>query len=197
MIWATVSSWSCFCWLYRVSPSLAAKNIINLVLVLTTQWCPCVDLLSCCWQRVFAMTSAFSWQNSISLCLASFCTLRWNLRVTPDVSWLPTFAFQSPITKRTSFLGVSSRRSCTSSQNCSTSASSALLVGAQTWITDVDIDSDIDTDTLILRVILNGLPRKRTEIILLFLRLHPSTAFQILLLTMMATPFLLRASCLQ
>ena len=43
MIWATVSSWSCFCWLYRASPSLAAKNIINLVLVLTIWWCPCVE----------------------------------------------------------------------------------------------------------------------------------------------------------
>ena len=29
MIWATVSSRSCFCWLYRASPSLAAKNIIS------------------------------------------------------------------------------------------------------------------------------------------------------------------------
>ena len=45
-------------------------------------------------------------------------------------------------------------------------------------------------------MILNGLPWKRTEIILSFLRLHPSTAFQTLLLTMMATPFLLRDSCL-
>ena len=36
---------------------------------------------------------------------------------------------------------------------------------------------------------------ERTEIILLFLRLHPSTAFRTLLLTMMATPFLLRDSC--
>ena len=34
-----------------------------------------------------------------------------------------------------------------------------------------------------------------TEIILLFLRLHPNTAFQTFLLTMMATPFLLRDSC--
>ena len=32
MIWATVSSRSCFCWLYRASPSLAAKNIINMIL---------------------------------------------------------------------------------------------------------------------------------------------------------------------
>ena len=36
---------------------------------------------------------------------------------------------------------------------------------------------------------------ERTEIILSVLRLHPSTAFQTLLLTMMATPFLLRDSC--
>ena len=42
MIWATVSSWSCFCWLYRASPSLAAKNIISLISVLTIWWCPCV-----------------------------------------------------------------------------------------------------------------------------------------------------------
>ena len=43
MIWATVSSWSCFCWLYTASPSLAAKNIINLILVSTIWWCPCVE----------------------------------------------------------------------------------------------------------------------------------------------------------
>ena len=43
MIWATISSQSCFCWLYRASPSLAAKNIINLISVLTTWWCPCVE----------------------------------------------------------------------------------------------------------------------------------------------------------
>ena len=38
-----------------------------------------------------------------SLCPASFRTPRPNLPVTPGVSWLPTFAFQSPIMKRTSF----------------------------------------------------------------------------------------------
>ena len=119
----------------------------------------------------------FHWQNAVSLCPASFCTPRPNLPVTPGISWLPTSAFQSPIMKRASLLDVSSR-SCRSSQNCSTSASSALLVRTQTYIT----------------VILNGLPWKETEIIVSFLRLHPSTASQILLLTMMATPFLLRDS---
>ena len=62
------------------------------------------SLLLCCWKRVSAMTSAFSWRNSVSLCPAPFCTARPNLPVTPGVSWLPTFAFQSPIMKRTSFL---------------------------------------------------------------------------------------------
>ena len=42
MIWATVSSQSCFCWLYKASPSLAAKNIISLISLLTIWWCPCV-----------------------------------------------------------------------------------------------------------------------------------------------------------
>ena len=129
MIWATVSSQSCFCWLCRDSPSLAAKNRINLILVLTIRWC-----LLCCWKRVFTMTSAFSWQNSISLCPVSFCALRPDLPVTPGISWLPSFAFQSPMMKRTSIFGVSSRRSCRSSQNPSTSASSALVVGTQGWI---------------------------------------------------------------
>ena len=43
MIWATVSSQSGFCWAYRASPSLAAKNIINLILVWIIWWCPCVE----------------------------------------------------------------------------------------------------------------------------------------------------------
>ena len=43
MIWAAVSSRSCFCWLCRVSPSLSAKNITSLILVLTIWWCPCVE----------------------------------------------------------------------------------------------------------------------------------------------------------
>ena len=110
MIWATVSYQSCFCWLYRASPSLGAKNIINLILVLTIWWCPCVEFCLCCWKRVFAMTSAFSWQKSSSLCPASFHTPRPNLPVTLAVSWLPIFAFQSPTMKRTSFLGISYKR---------------------------------------------------------------------------------------
>ena len=43
MIWATVSSRSCFCWLYRTFPSSATKNIINLFSVLTIWWCLYVE----------------------------------------------------------------------------------------------------------------------------------------------------------
>ena len=117
------SSWSepqstpglVFCWLYRASPSLAAKNIINLISITDHLVMSMCSHLLCCWKRVFAMTSAFSWQNAVSLCPASFCTPRPNLPVTPGVSWLPTFPVQFPMMKRTSVFGVSSRRSCRSS----------------------------------------------------------------------------------
>ena len=46
MIWITISSQSYFCWLYRASPSFAAKNIIYLIIMLTIWWWPCV-VFSC------------------------------------------------------------------------------------------------------------------------------------------------------
>ena len=86
MIWATVSSWSCFCWLHRASPSSTAKSKS-----IWFRYWPSGDvhLLSChlyCWKRMFAMTSVFSWQNFVSLCLASFCTLKPNLPIIPGIS---------------------------------------------------------------------------------------------------------------
>ena len=107
--------------------------------------------------------------KTVSHCSASFCTPRPNLPVIPGVSWLPTFAFQSPIVKRTSFLDVSSRRSCRSSQKILFNFSFFSIPG---WGIDWDYCD------------MNGLPWKWTENILLFLRLHPSTEFWILLLTM-------------
>ena len=138
-----------------------------------------------------------------------------NLPVTPGISWLPTFAFPSPMMKRTSFRGLEKEMAAHSSvlawripgarepgglpsvwshrvgHDWSDLAAAgalegliglhrsiqfqllALVVGALTWIT----------------VILSSLAWKRTEIILLLLNLHPSTAFWSLLLT---SPFLLR-----
>ena len=53
MIWATVSTRAWFCWLYRASPSLTAKNIINLILVLTTWWCWCVVCVNVNYSHTF------------------------------------------------------------------------------------------------------------------------------------------------
>ena len=55
---------------------------------------------------MFAITSVFSWQNYVSLFPASFCMTRPNLSITPGISRLSTFAFQSPMMKRTYFLVV-------------------------------------------------------------------------------------------
>ena len=176
MIWAIASSWSCFYWLYRASPSLASKNIINLILVLTTWWCPCVE--SSLVLLVFAMTSACSWQNSVSLCPASFCTPRPNLPVTPGISWLPTCAFPCPIMKRTSF-GVLFLEG---------------LVGLhrtiQLQLFNI-IGQDIDLDYRDIEWFALETDRHHSVIF----EWHPNSAFQTLLLTVMATPFLLRVSC--
>ena len=101
------------------------------------------------------MISAFSWQNYEPLpCFILYSKAKFACYS----SYLLTSYFCIPISynEKASFLDDSSRRSCMSSQNHATSASSALLVRAQTWII----------------MILNGLPQKRTEIILSFLKLH-------------------------
>ena len=107
------------------------------------------------------MTSVFSWQNFQPLpCFILY--LKAKLGCYSSYLLTSYFCILVPYDEKgTSFLGVSSRRYCRSSLNCSTSASLALAVRVQTWIT----------------VILNDLPWKGTVIILSFLRLPPSTAF--------------------
>ena len=180
MIWATVSFQSCFCWLYRAFPSLATKNIISVISVFTIWWCSSVEPSLVFWKRVFAMASAFSWQNSISLFSASFCTPRPNLLVTPSISSLPTFAFQSPRMKRTSFLLVLEG-----------------LVGLHRTVQLQPLQHYWSVHRLGLLSYWMVCLRKQTEIILSFLRLPPSTAFWTFWLTTMVTPFLLRVSCPQ
>ena len=100
IIWATVNSWSCFCWLYRASPSLAA-NIINLISVLTIWWCPCVEsslvLLEegACYDQCILL-------EKFCLSLPGFLLYSKAKFVSYSRLSLPTFAFQSPIMKRTS-----------------------------------------------------------------------------------------------
>ena len=71
----------------------------------------CVDGKGCLLWPVCSL------DKTVRLCPASFCTPRPNLPVTSGISWLPIFAFQSPMMKRTSLFGISSRRCCRSSQN--------------------------------------------------------------------------------
>ena len=101
LTFAIRSSWSepsgFFCCPYRTSRILTAKNIICLISF-------CIDhlvmamyrVISCVVERGYLLWPVHSfWQNSDSLCPASFCTPRPNLPVTPGISLLPTFAFQS------------------------------------------------------------------------------------------------------
>ena len=107
MIWATVSSVSFFL-LTVYSFSIFSNKECNQSgfhidhFVMTM----CKSHFLCCWKKVFAIASAFSWQNSVSLCPASFCAPKPNLSVTASISWLPTFPFQSFMINRTSFLLV-------------------------------------------------------------------------------------------
>ena len=80
MIGATVNSRPCFCWKYRTSPSSTAKNTISLIFISPICWCPCVEsspgLLEkdVCYDDHVLLTELNT--NCVSLCPASFCTLR-------------------------------------------------------------------------------------------------------------------------
>ena len=103
MIWATFSSQSCFCWLYRVSPTSATRKIISLILVLAIWWCPCVEsslvLLkeNVCYDQYILLAKLLAFALFILYSKA-------NLPLTSSISWLPTFTSQSPMMKRMSFL---------------------------------------------------------------------------------------------
>ena len=179
MIWATVSSRSCFCWLYRASPLLAAKNTISLILVLTIWWCPCVEsslvLLEegVCYDQCILLAKLYSpLPCFIPYSKAKFASY--------SRCFLTSyFCIPVPYNEKDIFGGVLVLKG---------------LVGFHRTVQLQLLQCYWLGHTLGLIVILNGLPWKQTEIILSFLRLHPSTAFQTLLLTMMATPFLLRDS---
>ena len=139
-IWAIVSSQSYFCWLYRASPSSAAKNVINWILILVIWWCPCVESSPVLLEKVVCCDQCILSQNSGILCLGIICVPRPNFPGTPHISWFSTFLFQSPMMKRTSFFGLSSRRLCRSSYNHSTSEYVSFCnLAKHTWLVFVKI----------------------------------------------------------
>ena len=138
---------------------MAAKNISNLISVLTICWCPCVEsslvLLEVddCYDQYVLLWKLLTFAQLHFVLQDQTCML---LQVSLDLLLLHS----SPLWWKLPCFWCF-RRYCKSSKLHSTSASAALVFGAWTWVT----------------VILNGLPCKRPEIILLFLRLHPSAAF--------------------
>ena len=123
------------------------------------------------------MTSVFSWQNSISLCPASFRTPRQKFSCYSRCFLISYFLHSSPIKGHLFWLLVLKG-----------------LVGLHRTIQLQLLLHYLLGQRLGLLVILNGLTWKVT-IILSFLRLHTSTEFWTLLLTIMATLFLPRDSC--
>ena len=176
MIGAAVNSWSCFCWLYRAFPSSPAKIWF---------WCDHLVMSMC--RIVFCVVGrrCLLWpmhslgKTVLAFALLHFVLLRPNLPVTTGISWLSTFAFQSPMMKRTSFFGVSSRRSYRSSQN------PVSFFSISGWGIDLDY---CDIEWFALEI------NKNHSVIF---DITLKYAFWILLLTMRATPFLLRDFCPQ
>ena len=82
--------------------------------------------------------------------------------LTSGISWLPTFAFQSPMMKRTFVFFW-----CYYCKLLYVFMQPFSFFGISGW------------DIGLVTVMLNGLPCKWTEMILSFLRWHPSTAFQV------------------
>ena len=117
MIWATVSSKSCFSWLYRASPSSAAKNIINLISVFTIWWCPHAELShmfleeSVCYDQCVLLTKLLAFVLLHFVLQDKTCLL---LQISLDFLLLHS---PLPYDEKDIFFGVGSRRSCRSSQN--------------------------------------------------------------------------------
>ena len=161
MIWAIVSSWSCFCWLYRASPSLAAKSKINLISMLTIWWCPRVE------SSLVLLEEGVCYDQHVLL-----AKLYWPL---------PCFILYS----KAKFACYS--RCFLTSYFCILVRYNAKDIGVLIIEGLVGLHRTVQLQLLQhywlgitwITVILNGLPWKRTEIILPFMRMHPSAAFWI------------------
>ena len=79
MIWATVSSRSCFCWLYRAFPSLAAKNIINLISKAEHQRIDAFELW--CWRLLRVPWTTRRSKQSILKEISPGCSLEGMLKL--------------------------------------------------------------------------------------------------------------------
>ena len=177
MIWAIVSFWSCFCWLYRGSSSLAVKNIISLIFI--------DHLVMSMWRDVSCVVEreCLLWPEcSLGKTMVAFVLLHFVfqgqtcllLQVSLDfLLFIPV-----PYDEKTFFWllvleGLVGLHRTVQLQ----------LLHICGWCIDLDY---CDIEWFALEMNKNHFA---------VLGLHPSTAFWNLLLTMRATSFLLRYSC--
>ena len=141
MIWAAVSSWSCFCWLYRASPSLAAKNTrsdfsIDHLVMSVCRVFSCVVGRGCLLWPVCSLGKtllAFALLHFVlqrQICLLIQVSLDFLILYSNPLWWKGLFCVLCFVLFCFVSFGVSSKRCCRSSQNQSTSASSVFLAGA-------------------------------------------------------------------
>ena len=116
MIWATVRSRSWFYWLYRASQSSAAKNIINLILVLVMmvmiRWYSCAELSSCVVGKGCLLQPVCSLDKTLWAFALLYFVLQGILACYSRYLLTSSFTFHPPRLTRTSFFGVSSKWSC-------------------------------------------------------------------------------------
>ena len=121
MIWATVSSWSCFCWLFRASPSLAAKNTNRYDLSIDHLVMFMCRVVSCVVGRGFLLWPGCSLGKTLLAFALFHFVLQGQICLLLQVSLDFPLWHSSPLwLKGYIFFGVTSRRSCRSSQNCLT-----------------------------------------------------------------------------
>ena len=132
VISATVSSWSCFCWLWRASPFLAEKKIVNQISVLTIWWCQCVELSLGLLEKVVC----YDLFVLLTKLLLSVALLHYVLQGQTCLLFQVSFDFLLLHSNllwwkgHLFFFGVTSKKSCRNSYNQSTLDSSAPVVGA-------------------------------------------------------------------
>ena len=182
MIWATVSSQSCFCWLYWASPSMAAKSIINLISVLAFWCCPCVE--PCVVGRgCLLWLVLFLGKTLLAFALLHF-VLQGQICLLLQVSFDFLLLHYSP-------LRWNRHRVCVCVCVCVLVLENLVCLHRTLQVQLLSIGWGIGLNYCDAEWF--ALETNRDH--LSFLRLHPSTAFWTVLLTMMATPFLLRDSC--
>ena len=93
-------------------PNLLTLFIINMILVLTIWWCLCVEQFLVVSEEGVCYDQCVLLAKLLAFALLHFVLQDQTCLLLQVFSWLPTFVFQSPMMKRTSFLDVSSRRSC-------------------------------------------------------------------------------------